>query len=166
MRLTVKNYKKVEWMSEETECFTASLYLDGKRIGTAQNDGHGGPDNLDFVSKDAEADFDAAVAEWLETVQDDPKFQIEGKCYADAESFVAEACQTFTRQKEMKRDLKGYGSVVRIERPKGWMTEIQTIRFPEGYDREQVVADKSEDGDTIFVFDADGGLRFWDEAIK
>lgn len=40
--ITVKNVKIVDFMSEETLCFTASVYENGKRIGEAKNDGHGG----------------------------------------------------------------------------------------------------------------------------
>jgi hypothetical protein len=40
--LTLKSIKTVKWMSEETICFTANLILDGKNIGYASNEGHGG----------------------------------------------------------------------------------------------------------------------------
>jgi hypothetical protein len=41
-KLTLKSFKTVRWMSEETICFTATVLLDGKVIGTASNEGHGG----------------------------------------------------------------------------------------------------------------------------
>ena len=41
-RLTLKSFKTVNWMSEETVCFTATVLLDGKPIGEASNEGHGG----------------------------------------------------------------------------------------------------------------------------
>lgn len=43
MQLTLKNLKISAFMSEETTCFQATVYVDGKKVGTAQNDGHGGP---------------------------------------------------------------------------------------------------------------------------
>ena len=54
-RLTLKSFKTVKWMSEETTCFTATVLIDGKVIGEASNEGHGGCTFLHFVSKDAEA---------------------------------------------------------------------------------------------------------------
>lgn len=40
--LTVKNVKHYESLSEETNCFTASVYYSGKHVGTAKNNGQGG----------------------------------------------------------------------------------------------------------------------------
>lgn len=42
MEITLKNLKVIKCMSEETTCFQATVYVDGKKAGTAQNDGHGG----------------------------------------------------------------------------------------------------------------------------
>ncbi len=53
-RLTLKSYKSVKWMSEETICFTATVLLDGKVIGTASNEGHGGCTFIHFTNEAAE----------------------------------------------------------------------------------------------------------------
>lgn len=45
-RLTLKNVKIAKHMSEETIAFTAAVYWDGKKIGDAKNDGHGGPNDI------------------------------------------------------------------------------------------------------------------------
>jgi len=42
MKIELKNIKHAEFASRETHCFTASVYIDGKRSGTVSNDGHGG----------------------------------------------------------------------------------------------------------------------------
>lgn len=42
MEITLKNIKVAKFMSEETTCFQAVVYVDGKKAGMAQNDGHGG----------------------------------------------------------------------------------------------------------------------------
>lgn len=161
LRLTVKNYKRAEWASEETDCYEASLYLDGKRIGTARNDGHGGCDVFAFLTPKAKSQFEEYVTEWLASVQDDPKYQIDGECYADADSLVAEACAIFRRNKEMKRRAKGYASVVRIERPRGYMTEIFEYSLPAGYEVAEIISEKREDGDNVFVYDAESGVTEW-----
>lgn len=49
-RITLTSFKFVGWMSEETNCFTANVLLDGKRIGQAENDGHGGSTFVHFTS--------------------------------------------------------------------------------------------------------------------
>jgi hypothetical protein len=48
MKVELKNIKVCEWMSEETLCFDASIYIDGKRVGTVHNDGHGGCNDYDI----------------------------------------------------------------------------------------------------------------------
>lgn len=47
----LKGLKTLESLTDETLCFTASIYVDGKKIGTAQNAGHGGPNSYTFVSE-------------------------------------------------------------------------------------------------------------------
>ena len=46
MNVTLKNVKFSEHMSEETNAFTADVYVDGVRCGFAKNDGHGGNTNV------------------------------------------------------------------------------------------------------------------------
>ncbi|WP_298938013.1 hypothetical protein [uncultured Ruegeria sp.] len=44
MKIELKNIKYAAFASEETSCYTASLYVDGKKIGEVSNDGKGGCD--------------------------------------------------------------------------------------------------------------------------
>jgi hypothetical protein len=155
MRLTVKNYKRVEWASEETDCYTATLYLDGKRIGTTQNDGHGGPDLLTFNSPEDRKRFDEALAEWLESVKDDPD------AWADEEGFVYAAVERHRREKDMKKALKGYAKVVRIERPDGWGVRVLTASLPEGKDPTAMIEEERQEGDKVYTYDADSGVQVW-----
>lgn len=50
--ITLKNIKHSEFASEETHCYQATIYVDGKKFATASNDGCGGPDNVEPFSKD------------------------------------------------------------------------------------------------------------------
>jgi hypothetical protein len=43
-RIQLKNIKYAAFSSEETHCYEASVYFDGKKVGTVSNDGHGGSD--------------------------------------------------------------------------------------------------------------------------
>jgi hypothetical protein len=45
MNITLKNVKFSEFASQETNCFEATVYIDGKRAGVASNEGHGGCNN-------------------------------------------------------------------------------------------------------------------------
>ena len=42
MDIQLKSIKFSEHLSEETNAFTANLYVDGKKIGYCRNDGRGG----------------------------------------------------------------------------------------------------------------------------
>lgn len=42
MKIELKNIRHFETLSEETNAFTASVYIEGKRVGTAENTGKGG----------------------------------------------------------------------------------------------------------------------------
>ena len=44
MKLELKNIKHTEWASEETNCYQASVYLDGKPLAIVDNEGRGGCD--------------------------------------------------------------------------------------------------------------------------
>jgi len=45
MKIELKNIKHAAFASRETDCFSASVYIDGKLAGTVENDGQGGPNN-------------------------------------------------------------------------------------------------------------------------
>lgn len=42
----LKNYRSITAMSEETECFSADLWVDGKKFAHVSNDGRGGCDRF------------------------------------------------------------------------------------------------------------------------
>lgn len=42
MDITIKNFKHLASLSEETLCFTATVCFHGKAVGSAENHGHGG----------------------------------------------------------------------------------------------------------------------------
>ena len=53
MDIVLKNVKTHNDMSEETTCFSASIYLDGRRVGTVSNHGTGGCNDYHWENRDA-----------------------------------------------------------------------------------------------------------------
>ena len=47
-KVEIKNLKVAEHLSEETLAFTASIWINGKKVGGAKNAGHGGMTDVDF----------------------------------------------------------------------------------------------------------------------
>ena len=60
MKIELKNVKFYEKLSEETNCFIADLYADGKRIGYCKNDGQGGSTYVNPWDKNALPTFNEA----------------------------------------------------------------------------------------------------------
>jgi hypothetical protein len=46
MKIELKNIKHSEFASHETNCYEATIYIDGKKAGVVSNDGHGGCDHV------------------------------------------------------------------------------------------------------------------------
>lgn len=46
MKIELKNVKYAAFASQETNCFNATIYVDGVKAGTVQNQGNGGPDDI------------------------------------------------------------------------------------------------------------------------
>lgn len=49
MKLELKKIKTYDKFSEETTCFTAELYVNGKKVATCKNDGCGGSNDVYFT---------------------------------------------------------------------------------------------------------------------
>lgn len=59
MKVELKNVKVHNDMSEETACFSATIYIDGKKAGEARNQGHGGPTNYHILDPKLRLAFEA-----------------------------------------------------------------------------------------------------------
>lgn len=46
MKIELKSIKYAAFASEETSCYSATLWVDGKKIGDVSNEGHGGCDRF------------------------------------------------------------------------------------------------------------------------
>lgn len=62
MQLKLKNVRTHRDISQETECFSAIVYADGKRVGRASNEGQGGPHRIEWYDREA----GKAVDEWAD----------------------------------------------------------------------------------------------------
>lgn len=59
MKIELKNIQHSPSLSEETEAFTANLYIDGVHVGFAKNQGHGGPTDYHAIKPE----FDSVIAQ-------------------------------------------------------------------------------------------------------
>jgi hypothetical protein len=72
MKIEIRNLKFSEFASQESNCFQATLYIDGKRVGTARNEGHGGATYIEPHDCAARLNtFAATLPEVVTTMKDE-----------------------------------------------------------------------------------------------
>jgi|GEM_PF-6443495 len=62
MNLTLKSIQYHARLSEETNCYSAKLFMDGKHVADVSNRGQGGCDEQHWIDRDAEAKISAHFA--------------------------------------------------------------------------------------------------------
>ena len=65
MKLELKNIQVCKWASEETHCYQAVVYVNGKPAIEVSNEGHGGEDNQDPIET-SKKDIVGEVNTWCE----------------------------------------------------------------------------------------------------
>lgn len=104
MKIELGSYKHSPSLSEETRAFTANIYIDGKKVGTVKNQGHGGPDQFRFDDRGVETAFFAYCKTQLYEVKtDDPDWMkdLHGTPKS-AECIIGEICDELDRKKRLK----------------------------------------------------------------
>lgn len=103
MKVVLKNVKYYESISEETNAFTANVYVDGKLCGFAKNDGHGG-DTYVSANPDQRELFEK-VSEFLKT-QPDVNIGTEEKPYYIKNCLDSKADELFEKWLRAKEEKK------------------------------------------------------------
>ena len=109
MNLEMKNIKHFASGSEETYCYTATVYLDGKPFSLVSNDGHGGCDR-DYSHDKFKGDYRETmkkVDDYFKSLPNtDPcKYFPEG-LEQSFERWCSEQVTSFLYKKDLKRALK------------------------------------------------------------
>lgn len=118
MKLELKNIKHAAFASEETHCFDAVLYLDGKPLAHISNDGRGGSNHVTPHERAGKSDVEARNKWWTAMTKIDayfaslPKSKLDlgnGKT-ADIEQsleiWTSEQINEWLARKEFKRRMK------------------------------------------------------------
>ena len=58
MKIEIKNLSHNKRLSEETQCFACSVYVNGKKVGTAENRGHGGCTMVFFQDRELQREVE------------------------------------------------------------------------------------------------------------
>ena len=101
MKIELKNIKYSEFASQETYCYEAALYIDGKKAGVVSNEGHGG---ADYFHGDNEAYRKAES--WL-AENGNPLQMTDGEMLPeDVEMRCADLVSKWLRMREVKKILR------------------------------------------------------------
>lgn len=100
MKITLKNVKIIAALSEETLCYSATVYVDGRRAFIATNHGHGGSD--DYRPIDAEgAELLRAAEAYAESL---PSLVFDGiEIENNLELLISELLETAEKERATAR---------------------------------------------------------------
>jgi hypothetical protein len=106
MKIELKNIKHSEFASHETNCYEATIYINGKREGLVSNDGQGGCDHVTPWQLANEIDAYAktlppVVCEWI-----DPKTGKPFVMHHTHETIFGELMNEWLLDKDLKGHLK------------------------------------------------------------
>lgn len=110
MKIELKNIKVLESLSEETNCYTADLWVDGVKTASASNHGHGGCDDYRaYEGQDARLDAAYAWAKTLPAKTSELYKNEDGSAMAfnqDLESIVGDILTEWLIQRDYKKLVK------------------------------------------------------------
>ena len=108
MKIEIKNVKYSAFTSQETHCFQATVYVDGKKAFITGNDGHGGCDYYDSCKGGVENPHDKVneIDEWLRNNTEGQWIDSKVHIHNSLEIIVGNLMNEWHRDNEVKKILK------------------------------------------------------------
>ena len=106
MNITVKNVKHYPSMSEETLCFEATIYINGKSAGRVSNRGYGGCNSYDNHTTEATLNAYAKTLPKFESVVSDPTTNLPMLLEQDADMLISDLVNRWLSARDLKKALK------------------------------------------------------------
>ena len=110
MKVELKNLKHSEFASRETNCFEATVYINGKRAFYARNDGHGGADLYAPLENQDRGEFTSLLNDLINHCLTLPKW---GSEFGDADNMdvtpeilIGNLVNDMLDAKKLKKSLK------------------------------------------------------------
>lgn len=119
-KFEIKNFKYLESRSEETYCFSAVLYANGKKVADCGNSGQGGPTEVYFLPQYRE--MEREINDFLKSL---PKIKYESYEFdRTLEYIVNELVDELLKAKELKKLMKKTGQYLIFHNSKGTYYQI------------------------------------------
>ena len=103
MKIELKNIKYAAFASQETSCYEAAIYIDGKKVGTVENTGHGGSDNVHPWQLANQIDEYAKTLPFAACSFDDPRTGKPAMMAQDHETIFGGLLTTWLHERDLKR---------------------------------------------------------------
>ena len=103
MKIELKNIKYFEFASHETSCYQATIHIDGKKVGTVENDGHGGTDMVHPWSVAQQIDAYAATLPVVVCSFNDPETGKPAEMSQNHETIFNDILTDWLHAKDLKR---------------------------------------------------------------
>lgn len=129
MKIELKRISFYERMSEETNCFAADLYINGKKVGECKNDGQGGC--TDYYGSTPENN--KIIREAEEYFKSLPKVKIEGlnlMHQPTLESAIDEQFELYLKAKADKKMQKLFQTALVVGVPNGNSYRYMKFKVP------------------------------------
>lgn len=134
----IKSFKHLESRSEETNCFSAILYINGKKMADCGNSGHGGPTDVTFFPQYRK--MEREIEEFLKT---QPKIKFESCEFGRTLDYIVdELVEELLVAKHLKKLLKKTGQYLIFQNAQGSYHQIgwkkyrvdELLKIPSGRD--------------------------------
>ena len=132
MIITLKNIKHSEFASHETHCFTASIYVDGKKSGIVENCGQGGCNDEHWDDRNVMN----AVYDHVKTL---PPVEVEwgdGTMPQSFDTLIGELVNDWLVAKDVKREMRKGLIVISKKHEKGNFSSIKIPTYYKGKEAE------------------------------
>jgi hypothetical protein len=101
VKIELRNVKHAEFASQETNCFSATVYIDGQKAGEVSNEGQGGSDHIHPHA--LRERLDAYASTLPKRTWRDAGIDQDGEYPQDAESIIADLLETILAERRVKR---------------------------------------------------------------
>jgi hypothetical protein len=118
MKIELKKISFNERMSQETSCFVADLYINGKKVGSCENDGRGGCTNYGGNTKED----NAIIAEAEKYFKSQPKVKVKEHNFEydqSLEHVIDDCLEAYLKERDEKKKDKRYATAICFGVPNG-----------------------------------------------
>ncbi len=118
MKVELKKVKHSPSLSEETEAFTADVFINGKRAGSVRNSGHGGPNDVDWIGG-YQGPTAQVFRDYLLTLPPEPSEHFPEGLQMTEDLFFSLLLEKWLRVKDAVREVKLLGTRAAKARSQG-----------------------------------------------